>query len=267
MFLFKKIVAPFFFPLSICLEIFFLGLFFLWFTRRLKTGKIIVSTGVIFLTAISYNTFPNMLLHSLESVYSPITDVSAFPNVKWVVVLGGGTSSNPKLPLTDQLSGTSLVRLVEGIRLHRELSNNKLLLSGGTTSGSVSEASVMAEMATALGIDDNDIVLESTSKDTKDQVRLIYDIIRKDRFILITSASHMDRSMALFQTKGMNPIPAPIGNKVKKSQKLSFRVFFPSAKAIDKMERVFYECMGMAWARFRGQIISKSHRIQEINHE
>ena len=44
MFLFKKIVAPFFFPLSICLEILFLGLFLLWFTRRQKTGKIIVST-------------------------------------------------------------------------------------------------------------------------------------------------------------------------------------------------------------------------------
>ena len=28
MFLFKKIVAPFFFPLSICLEILFVGLFF-----------------------------------------------------------------------------------------------------------------------------------------------------------------------------------------------------------------------------------------------
>jgi hypothetical protein len=38
MFLFKKIVAPFFFPLSLCLEILLFGLFLLWFTSREKFG-------------------------------------------------------------------------------------------------------------------------------------------------------------------------------------------------------------------------------------
>jgi uncharacterized SAM-binding protein YcdF (DUF218 family) len=254
MFLFKKIVAPFFFPLSICLEILFLGSFFLWFTRRQKTGKIIVSTGVIFLTVISYNAFSNMLLRPLESKYLPITDVSAFSKVKWVVVLSGGHSTDPKLSVTDQLSGTSLVRLIEGIRLHKSLSNSKLLLSGGSAYSSISEASVMAEMATALGIEDNDLVLESKSKDTKDQASFIHNIIGNDKFILVTSASHMARSMALFQTKGMNPIPAPIGYRVKPIQKMSPSMFFPSANGIDKMERVVYEYIGMAWARLRGQI-------------
>ena len=82
MFLFKKIVVPFFFPLSICLEILFLGLFFLWFTRRQKTGKIIVSLGTIVLVMISYVTISDVLLRPLEYEYSPITDVSDFSNVK-----------------------------------------------------------------------------------------------------------------------------------------------------------------------------------------
>jgi len=254
MFLFKKILAPFFFPLSICLEMLFLGLFLLWFTRRQKTGKIFVSTGVIFLTVISYNAFSNMLLRPLESKYSPITDVSTFSNVKWVVVLSGGHSTDPKLPVTDQLSGTSLVRLVEGIRLHRTLPNSKLLLSGGGAFSSTSEAGVMAKMATALGIDKNELVLESKSKDTKDQAAFIQKIIGNDRFILVTSASHLARSMALFQSKGMNPIPAPIGYRVKDKLKISPADFFPSAKGIDNMERVVYEYLGTAWARLRGQI-------------
>ena len=256
MFLFKKIVAPIFFPLSICIEILLLGLFFLWFTSRQKAGKIIVTLGTIFLLLIGCNTVADMLLNTLESKYPPLKEVSALTRIKWIVVLGGGTSSDPKLPITDQLSAASLVRLVEGIRLHRVLSNNKLLLSGGITYGSVSEASVMAEMAIALGIDDNDLVLESKSKDTKDQARFIFDIIGQDKFILLTSASHMARSMALFQSKGMNPIPAPIGHKAKKRRKANSVMCYPSAKAIDKMERVFYEYMGIAWARFRGQISS-----------
>ena len=71
MFIFKKLVAPLFFPIPICLEILFLGLFFLWFTRRQKTGKIVVSIGVIFLTVISYSAISNMLLRPLESKYLP----------------------------------------------------------------------------------------------------------------------------------------------------------------------------------------------------
>ena len=216
MFLFKKILAPFFFPLSICLEILLLGLFFLWFTRRQKTGKIIVSLGTIVLVMISYVNVSDVLLRPLEYEYSPITDVSDFPNIKWVAVLSGEHSTDPKLSITDQLSATSLIRLVEGIRLHRTLSNSKLLLSGGSAFSSTSEASIMAKMAIELGTDEKELVLESKSKDTKDQASFIHNIIGNDKFILVTSASHMARSMALFQTKGMNPIPAPTGYHVKK---------------------------------------------------
>ena len=254
MFWFKKIVAPFFFPLSICLEILLLGLFFLWFTRRQKTGKIVISTGVVLLTVISYGVFSNMLLRPLESKYLPIMEVSDLSDVKWVVVLSGGISSDNKLPITDQLSSVSLVRLVEGIRLHRKLSNSKLLLSGGSAFSSTSEASIMAKMAMTLGIEKKELVIESESKDTKDQASLIHNIIGNDKFILVTSASHMFRSMALFQTKGMSPVPAPIGYRVKQIQKISPSMFFPSAKAIDKMERVVYEYLGMAWTTLRRQI-------------
>lgn len=52
----------------------------------------------------------------------------------------------------------------------------------------------------------------------------------------------------------MNPIPAPTRYHVKKIQKITPAKFFPSAKGIDKMERVVYEYLGIAWARLRGQI-------------
>ncbi len=76
MFMFKKIVAPFFFPLSICLEILWFGLFLLWFTRKQKTGRVTVSIGVIFLTIFSYSVASDMLLRPLEYKYPPITDIS-----------------------------------------------------------------------------------------------------------------------------------------------------------------------------------------------
>ena len=129
-----------------------------------------------------------------------------------------------------------------------------MLLSGGSVFDSTSDAGAMAKMAMALGIEKKEIVLESESKDTKDQALFIRNIIGNNRFVLVTSASHMARSVALFRAKGMKPIPAPTGFRVKNTLKMSPARFFPSGKGIDKMERVVYEYLGIAWARLRGQI-------------
>jgi len=170
--------------------------------------------------------------------------------------IGGGHFSDPKLPISDQLSDASLFRLVEGICIHKKISNSTLVLSGGSVFDSTSDAGAMAKMAMALGIEKKEIVLESESKDTKDQAKFIQNIIGNNRFVLVTSASHMARSVALFAAKGMKPIPAPTGFWVKNTLKMSPARFFPSGKGIDKMQRVVYEYLGIAWARLRGQISS-----------
>jgi len=171
-----------------------------------------------------------------------------------VVVLSGGHSPDSQLPITGQLSKASLMRLVEGIRIHRKLPKSKLILSGGSVFSTITDAKVMADVAVALGMDAKDLVLESESKDTKDQARLVHKIVGDSRFILVTSASHMPRSMALFQKKGMQPIPAPTGHIVKKRQKITPSMFYPNAGRIEKTERAFYEYLGLAWAKLRGQI-------------
>jgi len=254
MFMFKKIVAPLFFPLSICLEIFLVGIFLLWFTRKQMAGKIIVTIGVATLVALSYGVASETLLRPLEYKYPPMTDVSTILDVKWVVVLSGGHTPDDQLPITGQLSDASLVRLVEGVQIHRKLPKSKLVLSGGGVFSAVTEAKVMMDVAIALGMNAKDLVLESESKDTKDQARLIHKIVGDSRFILVTSASHMPRSMVLFLKKGMHPIPAPIGHKVIKRKKITPSMFFPSAGRIEKTERAFYEYLGLAWAKLRGQI-------------
>lgn len=254
MFLFKKIVAPLFFPLSIILEILIVGIFLLWFTRRQKTGKMVVFAGVLLLALFSYGSIADICLKSLEDKYPPLIKLQTFSDVKWVVVLGGGHNSDPKLPVTCQIGDSSLSRLLEGVRIHKKLPESKLILSGSGVYDPVSNAVVMAGVAEVMGIGDNRLVLEELSKDTKDQARLIHKIVDDERFILVTSASHMPRSMALFQKSGMKPIPAPADYLVKERHRISPCVFFPSADSLRKMERVFYEYLGLGWAWLRGQI-------------
>jgi len=254
MFLLKKIVAPLFFPMTLILGILLSGLFLVSLTRRQKTGKIFVLIGIIFLGMLSYNAISDGLLRPLEYQYPPLLSLENIQNVKWIVVLGGGHISDPKLPITSQLSEASLIRLVEGIRLYRGVPKSKLILSGGSPFEKTAEAKIMAEVAVAIGVKNQDLILEELSKDTEEEARLIQQAVGRDRFVLVTSASHMPRSIALFNKLGMHPIPAPTGYLVKESQKMSPGMFYPGVSGLSKAERAFYEYLGLAWAKLRGAI-------------
>jgi len=206
------------------------------------------------LAAFSYGSIADILLKPLEHKYAPLMELHAFSDVKWVVVLGGGHTSDPNLPSTGQISHSSLSRLVEGIRLHNLLGRSKLILSGGGASDAIPEAKVMADVAVALGVAGEDVVLESLSRDTKDEARLIQRIVGNDRFILVTSASHMPRSMAMFRKTGMQPMPASTDYYVKQRRGMSPGMFFPSSGGLGKTERAVYEYLGLTWAKLKGQI-------------
>jgi uncharacterized SAM-binding protein YcdF (DUF218 family) len=264
MFLFKKIVAPFFFPLPLCLELLLLGLVLLWCTRRQKAGKILVSVGTGLLLIFSYPFVSSLVLRPLEQRYPPAPDLAAGPTTapgqieaqagKWIVVLSGGTTNDPELPVTSQIGSESLFRVLEGVRLYRAGPGRKLILSGGAVFDPVPEAQVMARVALIMGVDRRDIILESTSRDTEEQARLLKPMVGREPFFLVTSAAHQPRSMAMFHKLGLEPVAAPAGHLVRQSRHWSPVNFFPASGALHAAETAFYEYLGLAWARLRGAI-------------
>ena len=238
-------------PLPMCLAILLCGLLLLWFTRKQRIGKVIVTAGVIILTGLSYGIISDSLLRGFEDQYSPFLIAE---NAKWVVVLGGGHTSDPDLPVTSQPSSGALVRLIEGIRIQRLLPSSKLVLSGGKGFDPRPHAELLADIAMAIGMDKRDLVLEAESKDTKDEAIFIRKIVGDAPFVIVTFASHMPRAMALFRKQGMHPIPAPTDYWVKKRQKVHPSMFFPNPDNLCKAHRAVYELLGVAWAKLRGQI-------------
>jgi uncharacterized SAM-binding protein YcdF (DUF218 family) len=259
MFLFKRIVSSFLFPVPLCLEMLLVGLALLWFTRLQRAGKILVSVGTILLLAISYPFVPNLALRPIEKSYPPIPDTTVSQPgsngsqaIKWIVVLGGGHIDDPKLPITSQIGSESLYRLLEGVRLYKTWPGRKLILSGGGEPTPSSQ--VMAQVALIMGVNPDDIIQEAQSWDTEEEARLIKPVVGQDAFFLVTSASHMPRSMAMFHKVGLAPVAAPAGHLVRLDPNLSPRDFFPSSGAINKMETALYEYLGLTWAWLRGVI-------------
>jgi uncharacterized SAM-binding protein YcdF (DUF218 family) len=182
------------------------------------------------------------------------TVASPAPVVRWIVVLGGGHVADSQLPATGQLSTPSLARLIEGIRIYRRLPQTKLILSGGPGFTNTSDGAIMAQAAQALGVPAAAIVAETAARDTEEQAQLIKPIVQQDQFILVTSANHLPRAMALFQKVGLQPIPAPADFQVKTSLLLTPGYFYPSVEALSKTDRSFYEFWGWWWAKVRGKI-------------
>ena len=252
MFLLKKIITPLFYPLTLCLIIMIVGLFLLWFTKRQRSGRILVSIGVLALAIISSGPVSDRLLGPLERSFPPLMTVQ--PHVKWIVVLGGGHTSDPGLPVTSQISPESLSRLAEAIRLYRNLPGAKLILSGGAVFDPVSEAEIYFKTAQAIGIPSRDLLLSDRDRDTEEEARSIRGMVGKDPFILVTSAFHMPRAFALFKKLGMNPLPAPAQHLVKMRPEVVPEDFYPSATALLKVQMTVRESLGMIWSKLRGKL-------------
>lgn len=255
LFLSKKFVGLLFLPLPIIIGLLIVGLILLWATRRRMTAYVMLAAATFLLVVTSYTVFPDAALHRLENLYPPLDDAALSGcGIQTIVVLGGGHFSCPGLSPLTQLSSDSLMRLMEGIRIYRQLPGARLLLSGGRISSSEGDAEMMAQAAVALGVDPSSIMLENASLDTKDEARIIKNMLGSQPFILVTSAYHMPRSMALFTAQGMRPLPAPVGHLARCEKVLALKMLFPRAEGIDKSEIVLHEILGLISAAIMGQL-------------
>ena len=255
MLLLKKLIAPFLLPVPISVSLVLAGLFFLWFTKRQKTGKVFVTIAFLVLACFSNGWVSDLLVGPLEQKYPPVTDVKSVKDVKWIVVLGGGSTCDPQLPVSTYLSEASLTRVSEAIRLHNRLPKTRLIFSGRHFAEGIRPvAEVMAEMALELGVQSEEIVIEADAADTKDHPIYVKKFIGMDQFILVTSAVHMPRAMALFRKHGMYPIPAPTNYKAIQKEGFNFTGLFPSANPLAKSAQAIHEYLGMLWAKLRSQI-------------
>lgn len=251
MFLMKKIVSRFLFPVPLSLELLFVGLFLLWFTRRQRAGKTLVTCGAMLLLGLSNVFTSNALLRPLEHRYPRLAvghGGAAAPNVTFIAVLGGWADDDPDVPVTSHVSPELMVRLIEGVSLHREIPGSKLILSGGRDS-----AEGMTEIAEALGVSVKDILLLSSPRDTEAESQQIAPIVGSQQFILVTSAWHMPRAMGLFRKRGLQPIAAPT-DYLAPRHRMESDDFVPDAFKLFKSQTAFYEYLGLAWETLRGKI-------------
>ena len=250
-----KIVSRLLFPVPVICEVLALGLILLWFTRRQKAGKILVTVGTVMLLLLGNGRISAVFLRTLEQRCHPDT-LSSRPaatgsmNETTIVVLGSSYSPDPRIDLDSHLSEDGLVRLIKGIRLCRKLAGCKLILSGGPPAA----AQTMGKIALSLGVGQQDIILEEHSHNTEQEARFIKPTVGATPFLLVTSASHMPRAMGLFRKLGMQPTAAPTDYLAKQGDALAPYDLYPGFFGLYEAERTVYEYLGIEWEKLLGQI-------------
>lgn len=220
--------------------------------KKHKLGRLLLYAAVSWMVVISTSIVPNFLIDSLEKQYPPLTDVSALSldSGIYIMVLGAGHSTNPTLPVSQQLSETVMIRLLEAIRLHRLLPGSKLVTSGAQGKQTESQAAVVRKAAMQLGVAPEDIdTLPRTSNTMDEAQHFKYRFGTKQQVIVVTDAVHMSRAMKWFRKVGLNPIAAPTNFILKEEKSKRTLGLIPRSDHIAKMETAVHEYMGMCWAR------------------
>ena len=237
-----ELIAPF--PLSIFLLI--LVLFLLVF-RKVRIGIIILALALFLQIFSGYGFIVKERVIDLESRYPAVTEtglqVLNGKQIKSIVVLGNGHVSDRRMSAVSQLGGSSLYRLVEGVRLLQLLPEAKLIVTGGIGYDPVANAEVVGRVALSIGVPRDRLIIENRPRDTLQEAEMLLPLLGKEEFILVTSALHMQRAMKIFQEQGMHPLAAPTDYVMKKEIVEPPGRLFPSPGNLDLSRRILYEWM------------------------
>lgn len=226
---------------------------FLIVKRKRMAGWGLIAFGFLLLYGLSTGPVINSLIVPLETSHPLLKDKTVHADA--IVVLTGGIRDLSRLGLEPEPSDISLERLVKGVMLYRVL-RRPLIIAGGSGSlihSEIPEADAMARAASDLGVLEQDLVIENKSRNTLESARAVRGLLKGDRIILVTSAYHMKRSVALFKKQGFDVVPAPTGY-LAMDRPMSKYAFIPSAVGLSTSAVALSEYISFAWYSMKGDL-------------
>ncbi len=211
MFLFlSKLLPLLIYPLGLACVLLVLALVLI--RRRPRWAAGAIALALILLLVSSNNWVATGVMRSLEWRYPDSLDL---PEAEAIVVLGGAI--RPQLPPRPWIEvAEEGDRVLHGARLYLAGKAPLLVFSGGRITWGQgqtrSEAADMAELAGALGVPASAILLEPASLNTFENAAYTKALLAErgiEQILLVTSALHMPRSLAIFTKQGFEATPAP----------------------------------------------------------
>jgi uncharacterized SAM-binding protein YcdF (DUF218 family) len=225
-------------------------------TRFAAFGRKLAVVALGLLALVSFSPLGNLLLYPLESRFPPWDPSRGAPD--GIIVLGG--SIDPDLSAAHQ---TPVVRhaadrLLAPAELARRYPKARVVFTGGSAnvvSSDAREADWAGPVLENIGIAKDRLIVERDSRNTYENALFTKQLVTPkpgERWLLVTSAYHMPRSMGIFRKAGFDVEAYPVDWRMSGRDGL-FSFTNVGTDGLGRTEVAVREWIGLLAYRLRGR--------------
>jgi uncharacterized SAM-binding protein YcdF (DUF218 family) len=216
-FFFSKTIGVMLLPVNFLIGIGVIGALLLA-TRFVAFGRRLMISSVALLAICGFSPLGNWLLYPLEARFPPWDASHGAPD--GIIVLGGSIDADLSEARGETVVRGAADRIIAAAELARRYPNARVLFSGGSpnlVSNDAREADYAGALFESLGVAKARLMMERRSRNTQENAEFSKVMVEPksgERWLLVTSAFHMPRSVGLFRKAGFNVEPYPVDWRV-----------------------------------------------------
>src|SRR6267378_6465543 len=200
-------------------------------TRFTSLGRKLLIASVVLLAICGFSPLGKLVLYPLESRFPSWDAARGAPD--GIVVLGGSIDADRAAAHGVPLFKGAVDRVIAVAALAHRYPNARIIFSGGSgnlISGDAREADYASAVFESLGVPKQRLTMERRSRNTQENAEFSKAIAAPksgERWLLVTSAYHMPRSVGLFRKSGFAVEPYPVDWRLGGRDDLfKFSIFF-----------------------------------------
>jgi uncharacterized SAM-binding protein YcdF (DUF218 family) len=219
----------------------------LW-SRRPRLARRTAVAAILLFFAIGITAPPRLVLRALEEAHTPTT--VPLESLAGAIILGGSEDAGVKAVERGQvLFNGGAERLTTALRLLRQYPDYVVVhtgLSGRVNHQGMTESEMARLFFTEQGADLSRVIFENRARNTYENgllTRQLPGVDTNRRWLLVTSAMHMPRSMAVFEKLGWSVEPMPVDYQTGRTIPLWN---YSIARGAVDWQRAIHEVLGFA---------------------
>jgi uncharacterized SAM-binding protein YcdF (DUF218 family) len=254
-FVLSKTIGYLVMPSNLLMAIGLIGLVLL-FTRFRRLASWLIVTSLVLIAVFGYSPLGRILLLPLEERFPPWDASRGAPD--GIVVLGGAISPDISVARGVIALNGAAERVTVTAELAHRYPNARIIFTGGTSSldpTATLEAPLAVKEFEALGVAHERITAEEQSRNTVENAvfsRLLADPKPGERWLLVTSASHMPRAIAAFRAAGFAVEAYPVNWHTRGSDD-ALELFTSFVGGLAMTDYAVHEWMGLVVYRLTGK--------------
>lgn len=225
-------------------------------SRWPRTGQRLVLGGVAALMFLGLTPAPIWLLMPLETRFPQYRDDGA--PVAGVVILGGSFETEPTDHYGQMALNDAGERVLAIATLAHRYPNARIVYSGGGSgfvAGRTPEATLVERTAQDMGVAPGRVIYERRSLNTYENAIFSKELVQPkpgERWLLVTSAFHMPRSIGVFRKAGWDVVAYPVDYRTGGPEDAD-RFFASISQGLMRSDTAIKEYVGLVAYRLAGK--------------